>query len=75
MDGLRIFVEEREKRMHVRTVGLAMAFCCGIAFCGEREGLDVGVQAPPLLGGKWIPDGKAPALNGTVRLVHFWFAG
>jgi hypothetical protein len=60
--------------MRVRTVGLALAFCGGLALGGE-SGLAVGVQAPPLLGGKWIPDGKAPALNGTVRLVHFWFAG
>ena len=60
--------------MRTGMVGLALVFCGGLAMGGER-GLPVGVNAPPLMAGKWIPDGKAPQLNGTVRLVHFWFGG
>ena len=60
--------------MRVHTVGLALAFCGGLVLGGER-GLAVGTQAPALLAGKWIPDGKTPQLNNSVRLVHFWFSG
>ena len=60
--------------MRLGAVGLALALCGGLAAAGER-GLSVGVHAPPLLGGKWIPGGKAPDMRGKVRLIHFWFGG
>jgi len=60
--------------MRIGTVGLALVCCGGLALAGEG-GLAVGVHAPPLMAGKWIPDGKVPELNGKVRLVHFWFSG
>ena len=38
-------------------------------------GTGVGNEAPPITGGKWITySGKAPELDGKVRLVDFWFA-
>ena len=60
--------------MRVAMLGVALAFCCGFVLAGDRS-LSIGVHAPPLLGGKWIPDGKAPDMNGKVRLIHFWFGG
>ena len=54
--------------MRVAMLGVALAFCCGFVLAGDRS-LSIGVHAPPLLGGKWIPDGKDNVANPQVVTV------
>jgi hypothetical protein len=56
-------------------LGVLSLWWCGFSAARECPGLAPGTQAPVVMAGKWICDGKAPVLRGNVFLIHFWFDG